>query len=342
MRRYLLYFSAIVSITLVPAALLSWLFEPINGDLTRIGHYSEMDFGWNSTQPAVLLRENGGAIVAPGILVLGDSFSRENEWQSALGLKLNKPILSFHYAQVGCIKNWIEYALNQSSADTVAMQVVERDFVNRFSDLPACKSAPPSPLEKSPKTSSATRSTWPPELHILRTYRIAINTLRMSLNPDSALRGSAINAPIRQQCAKFSNRRADRILYYPDDENKLHWKQDDMTRAIFNVIRIQEVFAASGKTLIFIIAPDKLSVYQDCLINDPDRAARKRINVTKSLIEAGGNAPDLLHAFQENSGKVVDLYYPNNTHLSTSGYMFMAEKLLPFFSGKPDSASASR
>lgn len=341
MRRYLLYFTVLVAITLVPAALLSWLFEPINGDLTRIGHYSERDFGWNSTQPAVLLRENGVAIVAPDILVLGDSFSRENGWQSALGVKLNKPILSFHYAQVGCIKNWIEYALNQSSADTVAIQVVERDFVSRFSDLPPCESATPSPLEKTPRTSPATRSTWPPELHILRTYRIAINTLRMNLNPDSALRGSAINAPIRQQCAKFSNRRSDRILYYPDDENKLQWKQDDMTRSISNVIRIQKLFAARGKTLIFIIAPDKLSVYQDCLINDPDGVARKRINVTKSLIQAGGNAPDLLHAFQENSGKVVDLYYPNNTHLSTSGYMFMAEKLAPFFTEKPATTPTS-
>lgn len=340
MRRYLLYFTAFVSVMLLPTAFLSWLFEPINGDLTRIGHYSELDFGWNGTQPVIPLAENGVLITEPGILVLGDSFSRENAWQSALARKLNRSILSFHYAQAGCIKNWIEYA-RQSSAGTVAIEVVERDFVDRFRDLPACKSPPPLPFSAGPTTTPAVRSTWPPELHIWRTYRVAVNTLRTALHPDSAVRGSVINAPINKQCAKFSNRRSDRMLYYPLDENKTHWKHEDITRAISNVIRLQTQFSALGKKLVVIVVPDKLSVYQDCMINDRDGAARKQVNVTKSLIAAGGNTPDLLRAFQENAGEIVDLYSPNNTHLSTSGYMFMAENLVPFFTGKPGIAPTS-
>lgn len=341
MRRYLTWFAVSVTFMLIPAAVLSFLFEPINGDLTRIGHYSERDFGWNSPQPAVRLANNGSAVTDPAILVLGDSFSRENVWQTALGSRLGKTILSFHYAQSGCIKNWIAYSLGQPSAKTVVIEVVERDFVDRFRELQDCPSFVPRPFEMSSEARAAARPpAWPPEFHVLRTFRIAINMLKTSVKPDAIVRDGSINAPIDSTCAAFSNRRTDRLLYYPDDERKLRWNPDDQTRAVSNAIQIQRAFAARGKTLIFVVVPDKLTVYQDCLRNDPEREARKRTNVTAALISAGSNTPDLLQAFRENTAKITDLYYPNNTHLSTSGYIFMAEKLLPFFTGKPDTVSS--
>lgn len=338
MRRYLIYFAVSTAITLVPAALLSAVFEPINGDLTRTGNYSEWDYGWNSQQPALRLEGNGASITRPDVIVLGDSFSRQNVWQSALASQLKMRILSFHYAQAGCIQNWIEYALDHPSADTVAIQVVERDFVNRFRDLPPCKSRSPVPIEMSTATSPITRPAWPPEFYVVRSYRIALNTVKITVNPDVTFHGTVINAPIKEHCAKFSNRRSDRILYYPDDELKLGWTNEDKMHAISNVISIQQMFAARGKKLVFIISPDKLSVYQECLANDPNVEARKQVNVTQSLIQAGGNVPNLIQVFQEQAGKMLDLYYPNDTHLSIDGNILAAETLAPFFTGKPTPA----
>jgi len=98
------------------------------------------------------------------------------------------------------------------------------------------------------------------------------------------------------------------------------------------------MFAARGKKLVFIIFPDKLSVYQECLTKDPNVEARKQVNVTQSLIQAGGNVPNLIQVFQDQAGKMLDLYYPNNTHLSTDGNILAAETLAPFFTGKPTAA----
>ena len=193
----------------------------------------------------------------------------------------------------------------------------------------------------SSETRGAARPTRPPEFHVLRTFHITVNAVKTAIKPDAVVRGGSINAPIDSSCANFSNRRADRLLYYPDDERKLRWNPDDQARAVAKAIQIQQSFAARGKTLIFVVVPDKLTVYQDCLRNDPEREARKRINVTAALIHAGSNTPDLLQAFRENAAKITDLYYPNNTHLSTSGYLFMAEKLVPFFAEKPDTVPIS-
>ena len=190
-----------------------------------------------------------------------------------------------------------------------------------------CKPANPSPFEMSPHMSAVLRATWPPELHIAQTFYIAINTLEMNFMKNETLRGKAINAPLRSHCAKFSNLRADRLLYYPVDEEKLHWKSEDQARAISHILSIQKRFEQRGKNFVLIVVPDKLSVYQDCLLNDADVESRKRVNILKSLIESGASTPDLLGDFKENANEIVDLYFPNNTHLSTRGYVLMAEKL---------------
>lgn len=336
-RRYLFFFAVTVSILLGPVALLSFIFECNDGDLTRIGGYAEHDFGWNNLQPVLQLVRNGKSITSSDVLVLGDSFSRGNIWQSVLAEKLNQKILSFHYNQVGCITNWLAYAL-KSSARTVAIEFIERDFLNHFGHLVACRSQDPIPFEFLATNTVATRLKGPPELHIMQTFLVAWNTFVMNLIPNAAVRGhinsmgeDVINAPIKKGCAKFSNRRADRLLYLRQDENKLRWTSEDMERAIAKITQIQMTLAVQGKRFILIVVPDKLSVYQDCLTNDIALEARKRINITRLLIASGVNTPDLLGAFHDNKNKIVDLYSPNNTHLSVSGYIFMANQVEHLF-----------
>lgn len=330
MRRYLLIFFLGVSAILLPSAILSLIFEPIDGDLTRIGAYSERDFGWNASQPAIQINNNGKSITTPGMIVLGDSFSKPNAWQSVLSQKTQMEILSFDYGQAGCIDNWLDYAKRTSTAKIVAIETVEREFVSRFQNLGHCAVKFPIPFEMSAHLSSVTRKTWPPEIHIKHSFLTALHTFEMHKDEHSSIRGQVINTPITPLCARFSNHRADRLLYYRDDENKLSWENTAVSRAIANALSIQKIFAEHGKKFILIVVPDKLSVYQNCISENFIASKRPLPNITAALINAGSNTPDLINSFQRHINTTVDLYLPNNTHLSDKGYMLMADEIAHF------------
>ena len=256
MRSYLIFFGATVALILALTVCLSLIFEPFEplvGDLTRVGNYAEKDFGWHTPKPVIQIEANGVTMTEPDILVLGDSFSRNNVWQSVVSQKLHAKIQSFEYADVGCIQNWVDYALNQSSAKTVIIESVERVFAPRFQSISPCKPDKPIAFSIGASATNATQQTWPPEWHIYRTFKVAFNTVEMKRKPHTTLRGNAINAPIDPQCAKFSNRRSDRILYFPQDEEKFQWSLEKKASAIANIVRIQKLFSEHGKKFVFMM-----------------------------------------------------------------------------------------
>jgi hypothetical protein len=339
MRRYLAWFALVVCAVLLPTVYLSYLFGPIDGDLTRTGGYSERDFGWNSTQPVIDVAPNGKINANPDALVLGDSFSGRNVWQSAFAARSGKAIQSFHYNQVGCIANWIDHALKHPTARLIIVEVIERELLKRFASMPGCKPTQPIPLEIQPGKTAPQRTTWPPEWHVYHAYRVALNTLEMQLKPHErirsnlvAARSSVINAPLEPGCANFSNRRADRLLYLALDEDKQYWSHDDQARAIAHMSKLQQLVRARGKELVIVVVPDKLSVYWHCLQNKGTTG--KARGFADALTVSGIDAPDLFKEFRLKSDSVVDLYYPNNTHLSVSGYVLMADTLWQFLSRK--------
>lgn len=335
MRNYLPVFGITVSLVLGLTVCLGLIFEPFEplvGDLTRVGGYAEKDFGWTAPQPVIKVAGNGKSMSDPEILVLGDSFSRSNLWQSVVSEKSNKKIQSFEFAQAGCVRNWLAYALDHPSVKTIIIETVERSILANFRDLPSCKSATPVPFESGPWTTAANRSTWPPEWHIYRTLQVSLNTLSMWMHADSAIRDdTVVNAPIDSRCAKFSNHRPDRMLYFSQDEEKFEWKHDDLARAIANILFIQKAAREHGKQFVLMIVPDKLTTYQKCLPN-PDFGAGNGKDITASFIAAGVHTPDLLSVFRENADKTIDLYLPNDTHLGVAGYLLMGEKLSQFLS----------
>jgi hypothetical protein len=333
MKRYLLFFAIPVSVVLVLAACLSFIFEPIDGDLTRTGRYSERDFGGKASQPAIQINGNGASIEDPDVLVLGDSFALENVWQSVLARKLDRKILSFDYGQVGCVDNWVKYAMNSSSAKIIVIESVERFFLSHFLEGEKCTSGKQVPFELRASTSEVNRKRWAPELPIRHVFSVAFNTLEMGLTDKTVVSGKVINAPINDVCGIFSNRRADRLLYFADDENKFNWSREDVGRAVSNILAIQRELAERGKKLVFVMVPDKLSVYQDCLLHSDNTGPTTHADITKTLIGSGVNAPNLLTEFRANAGKIVDLYRPNDTHLSTVGYVLLADKLAQYMAG---------
>lgn len=334
MRSYLVYFSATVIAVLVLTVALGLAFEPflpLVGDLTRVGNHAEKDFGWTAPQPPIRVLANGPAMTDPDILVLGDSFSRSNFWQSVATAESRQRIQSFEIARVGCIDNWLAHALKHPTAKTIVIESVERSFLSNFRDLPACATTQPKPFEIGAWTTAAHQSAWPPEWHIARTFKVSLNTLAMQWRPTAILRDDqVVNAPIERSCARFSNRRADRLLYFSQDEEKYRWKQEELARAIANVLRMQKSAEQHGKKFVLMLVPDKLSAYYPCLPDAQKSALGKGQDLTAALIAAGIHTPDLLGAFRSNINRIEDLYRPNDTHVSEAGYILMAGQMTQF------------
>lgn len=329
MRRYLRYFLApVIAIGGCAAVLSTWL-QPLSGDLARVGFFAERDFGGNGPQPVIHVLANGKAVHDPEVLALGDSFSEHNLWQSVLALRSERRIQSYPYDHPTCIRTWLDFALAQPGPKIVIVETVERELIGRYADMKQCRPERPATFDVQPSETAAIRATWPPALHLTYTFKTALNTWKLRHTQGTMRSGTVINAPLKPACAAFSSRRADRLLYYAPDDRKLQWTAQQIAAAAANIRRIQDEFAAHGKTFIFVLVPDKSSVYRDCLAADKDSEARKRINPTRALLAAGVNTTDLMQVFQENANRITDLYLPDDTHLSPAGYILMAGQIAP-------------
>ena len=79
---YLKYFFSTSAVLLLVFGGLTIHYQPLSGDLTRLGYLSENYYGWNAPQPVQTLFQT--PMQSPEILVIGDSFSASNTWQSSL------------------------------------------------------------------------------------------------------------------------------------------------------------------------------------------------------------------------------------------------------------------
>jgi hypothetical protein len=327
MRKYVIYLVSTALLTFSPIVIFSWWAEPIYGDLTRIGRWTERDFGPNSPIPTINVKSSGEFINTPDAMVLGDSFSQRNLWQSVFSEKTKQVVKTYDYGQSKCIPAFLEAAIKNTTNKLVVIETVERSFIGRFSNIPSCSSRSLTPREIKAETIGGTqRPKWPLSLGFLYTTTTAINTIRSNIfNERQSNRYQTVNTGLSAGCALFSNRRNHRFLYYADDDLKQHWSEKEIKTAIANVLNIQNQVERSGKKFVFIIAPDKSSIYRSCISTDDD--ILKNPNINQRLIDAGVNAPNTQTIFREKIGAIVDLYDPDNTHWSEAGYILAGEKI---------------
>lgn len=323
---YLKWFILPVFTFFVIAIPLSLFFEPVSGDLTRIGHWSERDFGWNKPQPVVSVRANGPSITNPHVVVLGDSFSHPNIWQSYLAESRHLEILTFQYQDVACVDNWLHYVVEQHypNMHTVVIETVERGFVPLFKNLNTCPRRTPKLFEVAGKNVTPTRPQKVLTLDAGYLIPTATNTLRAALSNGLIISGEVINVPLVTD-KLFSNHKADRLLYFAEDELKISWSEKDQAAAVVNLKHIQDDLAKKGLRLVVIVVPDKSSAYRPYLANEVSKSGYP--DIFEQLKVVGVSNVNLLRFFQQAAGETVDLYLPNDTHLSTQGYKLMASKI---------------
>lgn len=278
--------------------------------------------------------ETGEKFLAhPDIMVLGDSFSSRNLWQSILAKEQKKIILTSDYKS-NCISNWINYSITNSTSSMVIIQSVEREIIGRFSQMPTCNEEDPFTIKASSvKIESSQRPIWPLTFDFTYLSTTALNTFKSNLlHEEYSNKYMTVNESLRDGCALFSNKRNDRILYYSQDNNKYKWTEMEINNSISNILKIQKNVERSGRKFVFIVAPDKSAVYKNCLKNRNPKEVDPNIN--QLLIHAGVNAPDMRGQFKLKIGEVIDLYDPDNTHWSIAGYILAGEVISRYISRK--------
>jgi hypothetical protein len=320
---YVAWFSGTALMLLLAAVGLSLFFKPMSGDLTRIGKWSERDFGPTLLQEAPVIRANASVLTHQQILVLGDSFSHPNIWQSYLFETSKLDTLSFEFKDVGCIDNWLNWITVQAASDvqTVIIEVAERSFVPVFRSDRRCVSSIPVASVTADKTRS-TSLMWGITLDAMYLVQTAANTLRMCWQSGRTDSGETVNVPL-SNANLFSNIRANRLLYYAEDDSKKSWTQQDIAAAVENLKKIQNRL---GKLrLVIVVVPDKSTVYRSYIIGAATTAEYP--DIFSSIAAAGVVSVDLRSLFQKNVASTIDLYLPNDTHLSPSGYLMMASAI---------------
>ncbi|MDO8683284.1 MAG: hypothetical protein Q7N50_07385, partial [Armatimonadota bacterium] len=118
-------------------------------------------------------------------------------------------------------------------------------------------------------------------------------------------------------CAFFTNKQcASGGLFVRDEFEK------ETFTSIDNVLATNNSLAAMGIQAIWLVVPDKSTVYLGYGKED----THPYVNIWDELERHPALvAPNLGRLFMRQSRLTKDFYFPNNTHLSTSGYLYLGD-----------------
>lgn len=314
-------------------------FEPLTGDLTRIGWYAENEFGW--TQPDHRFKsppaENGKLDGGYDIVAIGDSFTvdepdrRGANWPQFLARDTGLRIGVFDSGIDSLGKLLASPVYRDHPPGALVYEIVERSFIpaHRGGGTADCAASTPTPrtgLAIAPlavEPEAVIRKTrwnwddWPASY--------AINFLLQ--NGIRRVRGHETTTAVRLEMAAhglFSSDHDQGLLVYAEDFNKLGWHDGDWAAAICDLLRIQDRVQANGRTaFLAMVVPDKLTVYAPFLLT-------RRFDGLSHL-DRLADAPALNLVRLDlalDPRRHVDLYLPDDTHWSSSGHEIAAGLVL--------------
>ena len=328
-QRFSVLFLGITLSWVVAVACLTIWQQKVSGDLTRIGRWSERDFGYHSTSPPFLTVANDEQ-GKPQVAVLGDSFARSNIWQSVLATNTGQTFRTWQFEDgLSCIKDWaLKTTAAYPSVRTVVIETVERAELLRAVDRYNC-----SPDRSSFHVSQGAylpmqRTYWPLTMDLDYLARTSLHEIRQFIWPRDEFRSEVVNLPLKQK-GLFSNDRSDRLLYLTDDEPPWRSSSAIYAKAAENLNDLNSELLRRGVKLVVIIVPDKSNVYRDEMIGG--RLPPSKIDLAALLRSKGILSPDLLPAFRDRATHSLDFYLPDDTHLSLPGFEFLGNALVSFW-----------
>lgn len=339
-KTYLKVFLTMVSIFFVPLLFIGLRHDSLNGDLTRIGFYSENDFGW--LQPSVQLTKGksnnleGNITTQYDVVVLGDSFSHvSSSWIAIFSEITGLDVGVFNLKNIKDSNTLITSLQNNKTLPKLFIyQSVERNLKSRLGG-PCTK-----PLEFAAPTSQimmykkAVAKTEPYN----RSRTFELNDLGYIWKYIRANMTDDHGKVDKHQLVKdnlFSNKKSNELLVYNNDMNSTKWTTNDWSEIACNALTIQNSLHNinnGDSTFVFLAAPDKSTVYNDFIVGNKN-ISDSRLNVLSDYENLNFVRVDELLIQKVNDGE-IDIYWPNNTHWSYKGHVLVAEKMLQYLTAK--------
>jgi hypothetical protein len=314
-------------------AIIAWCmelyFQKLYGDLTRIGNFPERSFGWRAPQPAISPEHfKDYPFLEADILVIGDSFSVSRVWQTKLiadGLKVATMTWQELRTKDEVLPRDLGVALRAAGfkGRYVVIESIERLFQQRMEFL--ANEHPP--IVKQDLIINAAYPLYPftKRKHISFDklngadwgVKALYNSIKLALNlPESYLKSGAVQAINFQGCELFSHRLCNYAIFVDGDFKKKTFN------SIENVLTVNKNLLSVGIQAIWMVVPDKSTVY----LGYGDHNKYPYQNIWQKFAEYPDiTAPDLGTAFVQKSRTVKDFYMPNDTHLSTNGFLYLGE-----------------
>lgn len=322
-RKYGLILICSFFVIAVIAVCMEFYFEKLYGDLTRLGSFAERDFGWHVPQPVIPAEQfKNYPLTEADILILGDSFSVSRVWQTKLiveGLKVSTlPWRDLKIDEALPMDFGAALRAAGFKGRYVIIESVERVFQNRAQSMVKIShpivinvAAPFPAFTQRERVSLATPNGggWG--------VKTLYNTIKLSLNlPEGYLKSNATQAVKIDACQWFSHKLCNYVLFIAGDFTKQTFN------AIANVLTVNKDLQQVDIQPIWLIVPDKATVYLGYGEHNeyPYQNIWQQFSKYPELI-----APNLGSAFIQKSRTIKDFYLPDDTHLSTKGYLYLGE-----------------
>lgn len=339
-RRYNLLLAALLGPVVALMLVASFFLQPYDGDLTRIGGFPETRYGWQAPQkrfvpPLYHLHDSGDATLAESaeIIVIGDSFSHRADvsWPNYLAQATGLRVHVFKSGKMTPDQLLQSETFRHNPPRVMIWQIVERNLINRRSaDNVSCRvGAAPVAAQIPAHSLSVTAQTFQREVRAAAfDLSIAADSLTKILPREligynwTRARRLALTHE-----APFSSTERRQLLVYLNDIKKSGRTDADWESARCRLIELQNRVQANGQTyFIAMIAPDKLSAYDDFLV---DRSLAGLSHIDRLARDPALHLPRIDLALRRAiRDGVTDVYLSNDTHWGSAGYAVAARAVV--------------
>ncbi|NNM52244.1 MAG: hypothetical protein HKM02_08470 [Pseudomonadales bacterium] len=342
-RHYALWLLTCTGIPIAILFMVGIYLQPLFGDLTRIGFYTERDFGWQGVQRTFPQhRLNVDAQLADlqqpvDILIIGDSFSRERpeyQWQNYLIAQHPLSMLTMDINHIDIYHVLTSHNYRLHPPRLLIMESVERQLPFHLLNMAAdCSAVNQTKMQPSAAMTALTLQHPPLSQSRSTSWRlININFVLKYLEhyfqyaPDPS--PSVYALPLTTD-RLFSSQRAHTLLVFGDDIRKPWWKNQHLSTLNCRIESLRRQVEAGGSTrFILMVAPDKLTAYAPWLASKSQHEHRQLALLSAQHPQT---MPRLDLALQHAIGAGQrDVYFPDDTHWGWKGQQIAAATLIRF------------
>jgi len=326
------------------ALLLMFYIQPnFDADLTRIGGFTNREFGWNIPQKITaddsitMAKDLADNAAYHDVVVIGDSFShfekpRLNRWQQIFSSAAGTSLVTYHFKHV-----WLDDYLNSAAFNEHPPRILVMEFVERnieafvkagrlaecANDEVAANNHPLTLENRSVAMLPLRRPTG------IASLEEAMNYLRVN-----AKGNRKVNVFPLTTTALFSSNAADQLLTLRDDQLKYRIAKTDIARLGCYLLVRQQRAEANGIThFVVMVPPDKTSLYCPFIKLGKNMRCDSLVN---ALFVPGLHAIRLDRQFNQAVQRgEMDVYLPNDTHWGYRGSELAAQTLQDWFSSLP-------